>query len=61
MITEENVNKIYQLVLCREPESEAIVKAQMQMESLRVLLWQMLRSDEFLGRYRLAMRRAFNV
>lgn len=61
MITEETVVKMYQLVLCREPESQAIVEVQMQQESLRSLLWQCVRSDEFLGRYRLAMRRAFNV
>jgi hypothetical protein len=48
-------------VLCREPESDDIVAAQMQLDSLRSLIWQCLRSEEFLGRYRMAVRRAFSA
>lgn len=61
MITEEHVLQFYQLVLRREPESEGIVAAQMQLSSMRELLWQCLRSEEFLGRYRQAIRRAFHA
>jgi hypothetical protein len=61
MITEEHVLQFYQLVLRREPESEGIVAAQMQLDSMRELLWQCVRSEEFLGRYRLAIRRAFHA
>ncbi len=61
MIPEEKVSKLYRLVLCREPESDDIVAAQMQLDSLRSLIWQCLRSEEFLGRYRMAVRRAFSA
>jgi hypothetical protein len=61
MIDEEKVVQLYQLVLCREPESDGMVASQMQLESLSILLWQCLRSEEFLGRYRMAIRRAFDA
>lgn len=61
MISEEKVRDIYRLLLQREPESEEIVARQMELDSLRSLLWQCLHSDEFLGRYRRAIHKAFDV
>ena len=61
MISNSDVLQMYRLVLGREPESEAIVADQMQQASVRSLLWQFLRSDEFLGRHRAAIRDVFHA
>jgi hypothetical protein len=61
MIIEKDVTNMYRLILCREPDSQEVVAKQMQNPSLQVLLWQFLQSDEFLGRYRSAIRRVFDV
>ena len=61
MISDSDVLQMYRLVLGREPEGEAIVAEQMQQESIRSLLWQFLRSDEFLGRQRAAIRAVFHA
>ena len=61
MISESDVLRMYRLVLCREPESDDIVASQTQQDSIRALLWQCLYSEEFLGRYRAAIRHAFHA
>lgn len=61
MVTEEVVEQMYRLVLCREPESKEVVTNHMRAELLRSLLWHFVQSEEFLGRYRQAIRRAFHV
>jgi hypothetical protein len=61
MVSEEAVLALYRLVLGREPEDQGIVAAQMQHDSLGSLLWQCVRSEEFLVRYRTAIRRAFDA
>jgi hypothetical protein len=61
MITEEDVMQMYRLVLGREPESQEVVENHMKAPSIRLLLWEFVRSEEFLERYRLPIRVAFNV
>lgn len=61
MVAEDVVLTLYRLVLCREPEDAGIVAAQMHHESVASLLRQCVASEEFLVRYRSAMRRAFDA
>lgn len=61
MLTEEEVLNLYRLMLCREPENPGIVTSQLHHESLASLLRQCVESEEFLVRYRSAIRGAFDV
>jgi hypothetical protein len=61
MVTEARVHALYRLLLCREPEDAAIVQALMNYEDLPALVTQCVRSEEFLVRYRSALRKCFGV
>ncbi len=61
MVSEEAVLSLYRLVMCREPEDPGIVTAQMHHETVAALLRQCVGSEEFLVRYRSAMRHAFDA
>lgn len=61
MVTEETVYSLYRLMLCREPEDATMVQALMNHESLPALVAQCIRSEEFLVRYRAALRKCFGA
>lgn len=60
MVSQEDVLNLYRLLLQREPENEGVVQTLMAAESRKALLWETLRSEEFLGRYSQAVLRTFS-
>jgi hypothetical protein len=60
MVSQEDVLKLYRLILDREPENDGVVETLMGAESRTALLWETLRSEEFLGRYSQAILRTFS-
>jgi hypothetical protein len=60
MVSQEDVLNLYRLLLQREPEDDGVVQTLMGTDSLSALLWEALRSEEFLGRYSQAILRTFS-
>jgi len=60
MVSQEDVLNLYRLLLCREPENDGVIESLMGSESRRTLMWETLRSEEFLGRYSQAILRTFS-